>query len=37
MTASGGYLVELRWWLAHKAVLSLPDFSSAFQDAVAIR
>ncbi|MGA8669239.1 MAG: hypothetical protein WB679_05155 [Terracidiphilus sp.] len=36
MAASGRYL-ELHWWLAHKAVLSLPDFSSASQNAVAIR
>jgi muramidase (phage lysozyme) len=36
-TASGRYQVLLRWWQVYKITLSLPDFSPASQDAVAIQ
>ena len=36
-TASGRYQVLLRWWRLYKIQLSLPDFSPASQDAVAIQ
>ena len=36
-TASGRYQLLLRWWEPYKKELSLPDFSPASQDAVAIQ
>jgi muramidase (phage lysozyme) len=36
-TASGRYQVLFRWWQPYKAMLNLSDFTSASQDAVAIR
>lgn len=36
-TASGRYQLLLRWWTPYKAMLRLPDFSPASQDAVAIQ
>lgn len=36
-TASGRYQLLLRYWRAYQAMLHLPDFSAASQDAVALR
>ena len=36
-TASGRYQLLLRYWRAYQAMLHLPDFSPASQDAVALR
>lgn len=36
-TAAGGYQILYRYWLSYKALLSLPDFSPASQDAIAVR
>jgi muramidase (phage lysozyme) len=36
-TAAGRYQLLLRWWEPYKAMLKLPDFSPASQDAVAIQ
>jgi muramidase (phage lysozyme) len=36
-TASGRYQILLHWWGVYKIRLSLPDFSPASQDAVAIQ
>jgi muramidase (phage lysozyme) len=36
-TASGRYQLELKWWEAYKLMLHLSDFSTASQDAVAVR
>lgn len=36
-TASGRYQLLFRWWQPYKAMLQLPDFSPASQDAVAIQ
>lgn len=36
-TAAGRYQILLHWWQQYKAMLHLPDFSPASQDAVAIQ
>lgn len=36
-TAAGRYQILHRYWVAYKKLLSLPDFSPASQDAVALQ